>query len=149
MTRTCARVVACYVGDDKYGVDTRGQVGDRSATILCTQAHPQAHPQAHTNTALRTLRVARAEIGFFPDCWEHNMLTMVEDFENDCLARIEKKGGTPSVAVGSQPGVGYAMVHDEQHFPAATYFLMGVGFGVIAARVACTCILIRPSEWND
>lgn len=62
-------------------------------------------------------------------------MSIVDEFEKDCLVRIEKRCATPAAPESALYRV------DEQYFPSATYFLMGVGFGVIAARVACTCIV--------
>ena len=54
------------------------------------------------------------------------MKSIVRQFEEDCLARIE------NLRTG-----------DEEGLPRPTIFLMGLGFGVIAARIACTCAELR------
>lgn len=69
------------------------------------------------------------------------MASIVDNFESDCIARIESKYA---------PAVARMTSHEtrrdaQDRFPPATYFLMGIGLGVIAARVACTCIFIPPS----
>ena len=73
------------------------------------------------------------------------MANVIEDFEKDCLVRIERK----LAKAHSHPDIVSELAKQEEQFPSATYFLMGVGFGVIAARVACTCIFTRHVESND
>jgi hypothetical protein len=56
-------------------------------------------------------------------------MSLVKQFEQDCVSRIlaarmeEREQPTPPAPL----------------LPPASFFLMGMSFGVIAARVACTC----------
>ena len=54
-------------------------------------------------------------------------MSIVDQFQEDCVSRILAARGQE--AANSQ----------EQLLPPASFFLMGMSFGVIAARVACTC----------
>lgn len=54
-------------------------------------------------------------------------MTVTRQFEEDCETRIRNLRHKT----------------DENGFPRPTIFLMGLGFGVIAARIACTCAEIR------
>jgi hypothetical protein len=72
-----------------------------------------------------------------------SMTSLLDDFEKDCLVRIEHRASSKSRPFEE------ICIQESQNFPSATYFLMGMGFGVIAARVACTCIFTPPSVSNE
>ena len=84
-----------------------------------------------------------ARCSFFYLSYIKYMTSLLDDFEKDCLVRIEHRASSKPRPFEE------ICIQESQHFPSATYFLMGVGFGVIAARVACTCIFTHPSVSNE
>lgn len=62
-------------------------------------------------------------------------MNVVDTFVEDCTSRIESERAKLYMK--------NIKTDTSNSLPPATFFLMGLSFGVIAARVACTCGLFK------
>lgn len=61
-------------------------------------------------------------------------MNIVELFEEDCVSRIEAQRAKVHMNIQTDA---------SSTLPSASFFLMGLSFGVIVARVACVSGLLR------